>query len=119
MGSYDKLGELLRKAIETNDFPKQSEHVDSAHPEPEISPYEKEKPEIPPDPRFIKFSKEFEILKLKPTNDLNKIKEAYHRMLKKYHPDNVPKLNLVQKTAAKKTQEVIEAYRLLLSQFSG
>lgn len=128
MGAYDKLGDLLKEAIETENFPESRKPFTSK--KENLSPENNSnnsdstektdaKPEeIKIDYRFISFSKEFSVLGIKPTSDINEIKSAYHGMLKKYHPDNVPKLNLVQKTAAKKTQEIVQAYRTLLSQFS-
>ncbi len=94
MSSYDKLGDLLKEAIDKNEFPKERR--------------KNEKKIIPQN--FYVYKDEFTVLGLEPTDDFELIKENYHKLLKKYHPDNVPKLNLVQKTAAQKTQQVVEAF---------
>ena len=42
------------------------------------------------------------------------VKEAYRKLLKKYHPDNIPDLPFMQDTAARKTREIVDAYRKLI-----
>ena len=124
MSSYDKLGDLLKDAIDNNEFPKSRQEEKKEQKKYEAEPatetvFETEKKSEQTNPKLLKFKNEFKILKLEPTDDTYIIKEQYHKLLKKYHPDNVPKLPLVQKTAAKKTQEIVEAYKTLSEKLQG
>ena len=50
------------------------------------------------------------------TNDL---KKAYKEKLNVFHPDKNKKLPIVQKVAAEKTRQVVEAFRLLSDLLNG
>ena len=117
MDSYDKLGELLKDAIESGNFPK-AEKKSQKTKAFSIKQDETFAKDNTKNEKLLKFEKQFLLLGIEPTENIEEIKKAGHKMLKKYHPDNVPKLKLVQKTAAAKTQEILEAYRILLANFS-
>ncbi|MDE5897676.1 MAG: J domain-containing protein [Treponemataceae bacterium] len=55
-----------------------------------------------------------DILNIPPGSGVQAVKAAYRAQLKKYHPDAVPALNYMQRTASEKTKEIVEAYRFLL-----
>lgn len=40
----------------------------------------------------MEFGKAFKILEIEPTDDKKKIKIAYSKMLKKYHPEDFPEM---------------------------
>ena len=52
----------------------------------------------------MNFDKAFKILEIKPTDDKKKIKIAYSKMLKKYHPEDFPEIFM----------KINEAYRVAL-----
>ena len=53
---------------------------------------------------ILEFRKAFEILEIEPTDDKKKIKIAYSKMLKKYHPEDFPEMFM----------RINEAYRIAL-----
>ena len=53
---------------------------------------------------ILNFDEAFKILKIEPTDDKKKIKVAYSKMLKKYHPEEFPEMFM----------KINEAYRVAL-----
>ena len=53
---------------------------------------------------ILEFREAFEILEIEPTDDKKKIKIAYSKMLKKYHPEDFPEMFM----------RINEAYRIAL-----
>ena len=53
---------------------------------------------------ILEFREAFEILEIEPTDDKKKIKIAYSKMLKKYHPEEFPEMFM----------KINEAYRVAL-----
>ena len=53
---------------------------------------------------ILNFDEAFKILEIEPTNDKKKIKIAYFKMLKKYHPEEFPEMFM----------KINEAYRVAL-----
>ena len=51
---------------------------------------------------ILNFDEAFKILEIEPTNDKKKIKIAYSKMLKKYHPEEFPEMFM----------KINEAYRV-------
>ena len=119
MGQYEKFGDLLRDAIENDTLFKEKENKKkykdtstsiNADSVPENEQKTKEK--------TINWTssdlKSLKILNLDEDATETEIKEAYRNLLKKYHPDNIPKYPEMQKTASEKTRKIVEAYRKLI-----
>lgn len=127
---YDKLGEMLKIALESGAIPhKQTERHSTEY--AASAPAE----EVPPvfytlneenaagagsaDNRQIFVSSDAEVIRAYAALQLEngappaQSKDAYRRLLKKYHPDNTAKFENMQKTATKKTDEIIQAYKTL------
>lgn len=123
MGQYEKLGDLLRESIENskgkpwkNSGKKQEEPVKTEESRTaEISVEKKKKNEPQGKPSCWKKSDaEFlAVLNLDDSASEKDVKDAYRKLLKKYHPDNIPKYPEMQKTAAEKTRKIVAAYRKL------
>lgn len=117
MGQYEKFGDLLRDAIENDTLFKENKkkyndtstsiNADSV-PENEQKTKEKTINWTSSDLKSLK------ILNLDEDATETEIKEAYRNLLKKYHPDNIPKYPEMQKTASEKTRKIVEAYRKLI-----
>jgi hypothetical protein len=129
---YDRLGDLLNKALETGEFPGNKEpsigenedQTDTAYkaaPENaghtvseqgrnntrQVVSSNKIKRDIPQ-----KVINAFGILGLNTDVTIVNCKKAYRKKLKRYHPDNNSINPIVQKVAAKKTDELITAYQI-------
>ena len=127
---YDKLGEMLKIALEAGGIPRgQTERHSTEY--AASTPAE----EVPPvfymqneentsgvksadtEQQFISSNADviraYAVLQLENGAPPAQSKDAYRRLLKKYHPDNTAKFENMQKTAAKKTDEIIQAYKTL------
>lgn len=107
MGQYEKFGDLLRDAIENDTLFKEKENK-KKYKENEQKTKEKTINRTSSDLKSLK------ILNLDEDATETEIKEAYRNLLKKYHPDNIPKYPEMQKTASEKTRKIVEAYRKLI-----
>lgn len=117
MGQYDKLGALLKDAIDSGDLDKdkkETKTTQNSEKEAVYSPEEKsetvaEKNAFPDEALPFLRILGFENTGCSP----EAVKNSYRKLLKKYHPDNIPDYPAMQKTASKKTQEIVEAYKKL------
>lgn len=112
MGQYDKLGNLLKDAIDSGDLDNErkirqnSKAVYSSEENPETAAEKNVFPdEALPFLRILGFENT--------SCSSETVKNSYRKLLKKYHPDNIPDYPAMQKTASKKTQEIVEAYKKL------
>ena len=115
MGQYDRLGQMLSDALE-NGFERYKKR-----PEKATGQEKKQDDEIHSETnaaakpvKLFSDTKALSVLGLTEEASEKDVKEAYRALLKKYHPDNVPDLPLMQDTAARKTREIVEAYRKLI-----
>ena len=134
MSQYDRLGEMLNDALE-NGFDRynfkadQAEKKDSAKQNIESSSIkndaafqekqsvgntEEKKSNTGKNSRVFTDKASLNVLGLKESATEDNIKEAYRTLLKKYHPDSVPDFPEMQKTAARRTREIVEAYKKLI-----
>ena len=116
---YDKLGEMLKDALENGAIPqkrmkKESEEYESfAYSEKTSSENGSDIAKdifVASEPDIIR---SYDILELENGTPPDIAKDSYRKLLKKYHPDNIAKFENMQKTAAKKTREIIKAYKIL------
>jgi dnaJ domain len=124
---YDKLGEMLKDALENGAIPqkrmkKEPEEYESfAYSEKTSSVIGKNLSSengsdiakdifVASEPDIIH---SYDILELENGTPPDIAKDSYRKLLKKYHPDNIAKFENMQKTAAKKTGEIIKAYKIL------
>ena len=116
MGVYDRLGDFLSQALNDEIFFKAERKQKKA----ENIEERKEKNGIEGSTSLLEadFPEQFATLELKESATKDEIKSAYHRLLKKYHPDNIPSYEAMQRTAREKTRKTVEAARHLLAQFS-
>lgn len=112
MGQYDKLGNLLKDAIDSGDLDNERkirQNSKAVYPSEENSETAAEKNVFPDE--VLPFLR---ILGFENTSCSSEtVKKSYRKLLKKYHPDNIPDYPAMQKTASKKTQEIVEAYKKL------
>ena len=111
MGQYDRLGEMLSDALE-NGFERYKKR-----PEKATGPEKNQDDEIPSEKNTVQHfsdTKALKVLGLTEEAEEKDVKEAYRKLLKKYHPDNIPDLPFMQDTAARKTREIVAAYRKLI-----
>ncbi|MEE1213297.1 MAG: DnaJ domain-containing protein [Treponema sp.] len=111
MGQYDRLGEMLSDALE-NGFERYKKR-----PEKATGPKKNQDDEIPSEENTVQHfsdTKALKVLGLTEEAEEKDVKEAYRKLLKKYHPDNIPDLPFMQDTAARKTREIVDAYRKLI-----
>ncbi|MGP1458372.1 MAG: J domain-containing protein [Treponema sp.] len=135
---YDKLGEMLKDALASGEIPqeqterKSTEYaanapadevppVFSSQKEADVSAKERETVNANAERKFVSVEpaviRAYAVLKLENGAPPERAKDAYRRLLKKYHPDNTAKYENMQKTAAKKTDEVVKAYKTLENWF--
>ena len=134
MGSqYDKLGEMLKNAIESGKFPeseKNNRKQNRKKTEQENLNRNERKEKFENEKEFFnrKGNKKSKILDINVQNfihlykifNLNygctkeELKDSYRKLLKKYHPDNFEGFPETQKMAERKTQELISAFNKLL-----
>ena len=124
---YDKLGEMLKDALENGAIPQKrmkkepEEYESSAYSEKTSSVMDKTLSSengsdiakdifVASEPDIIH---SYDILELENGTPPDIAKDSYRKLLKKYHPDNIAKFENMQKTAAKKTGEIINAYKIL------
>lgn len=120
---YDKLGDMLNEALASGNIPKaekteskkSSQTNEKSEPQKETQENSKNSSK-----KSTKNSKSvqnyihlYKLFNLNSDCTKEELKSAYHSLLKKYHPDNIPDFPEMQKTAARKTQELVEAYNLL------
>ena len=129
MSQYDKLGEMLNEALNTGKIPKAEKKFSSEEKkacekensaEQEKSTEEKiqnegKKSASPVNKDYSKYASLFKLFNLNEKASKEELKSAYHLLLKKYHPDNIPPFPEMQKTAGNKTRELVEAYNLLIN----
>ena len=112
MGQYDKLGNLLKGAIDSGDLDNERkirQNSKAVYPSEENPETAAEKNVFPDE--VLPFLR---ILGFENTSCSSEtVKNSYRKLLKKYHPDNIPDYPAMQKTASKKTQEIVEAYKKL------
>lgn len=115
MGQYDRLGEMLSDALE-NGFERYKKR-----PEKATGPKKNQDDEISSEKnteentvQHFSDTKALKVLGLTEEAEEKDVKEAYRKLLKKYHPDNIPDLPFMQDTAARKTREIVDAYRKLI-----
>lgn len=132
---YDKLGEMLKDAIKTNNFPKKKikeknasitkkqENADikvdfsernyktSKRTQKNNKNSNKKSNIIKKDVQ--KYVQLYKVFNLSYNCTLDELKNSYHELLKKYHPDNFNGMPETQKIAQRKTQELIKAYNEL------
>lgn len=132
MGQYDRLGEMLSDALK-NGFecykPRthSSEKKHSAKQDLEsggqnaffkekqaVHDSEDKKSAVSGNSKVFTDKPSLDVLGLKAPATEESIKEAYRTLLKKYHPDSVPDFPEMQKTAARRTREIVEAYKKLI-----
>lgn len=119
MGQYEKFGDLLRDAIENDTLFKEKENKKKdKDTHTSINADSVPKNEQKTKEKTINWTssdlKSLKILNLDENATETEIKEAYRNLLKKYHPDNIPKYPEMQKTASEKTRKIVEAYRKLI-----
>lgn len=123
---YDKLGEMLKAAIESGNIPKPEKKSRTEEHSATESSFSKKSSKKSTQESIKKSTKNnlsvqkyihlFKLFNLNSDCTKEELKSAYHSLLKKYHPDNIkPGFPEMQKTAAKKTQELVEAYNLLIN----
>lgn len=124
MSQYDRLGEMLNEAIENGEIPK-AENKNKKTTNESESNKEQEKlsknniVKSKKDDLYVqKYIHLYKIFNLNPDCSIEELRSSYHSLLKKYHPDNIPPFPEMQKTAARKTQELVEAYNLLINLIS-
>lgn len=127
---YDKLGEMLKIALEAGAIPhgqteRHSTEYAASAPAEEVPPVfymqnEENTSRVKSadtEQQFISSNADviraYAALQLENGAPPAQSKDAYRRLLKKYHPDNTAKFENMQKTAAKKTDEIIQAYKTL------
>lgn len=132
MGQYDRLGEMLSDALK-NGFERykprthSSEEEHSAKQDLEnggentffkekqsVHDSEDKKSAVSGNSKVFTDKPSLDVLGLKAPATEESIKEAYRTLLKKYHPDSVPDFPEMQKTAARRTREIVEAYKKLI-----
>ncbi len=138
---YDKLGEMLKDAIESGSFPESSKkNSDSKNQKEKSKTEEKVKSENQNKPKNTNNDEKKEGAKGKNNHikykildtDIQKsmhlykifnlsygctkeeLKDSYRNLLKKYHPDNFEGFPETQKMAERKTRELISAFNKLL-----
>lgn len=113
-GTYDKLGEMLKEAINTGSFPeaekKQKNFSESKEKDKKSDNAVKNISPIVQ--KYIHLYKYFNLIPEKTSEDA--LKESYHTLLKKYHPDNFASFPETRKMAELKTKEIIRNYKKLL-----
>ena len=113
-GTYDKLGEMLKEAINTGSFPeaekKQKNFSESK--EKDKKSDNSVKNISPIVQKYIHLYKYFNLFPEKTSE--NELKESYHTLLKRYHPDNFASFPETRKMAELKTKEIIRNYKKLL-----
>lgn len=117
MGQYEKFGDLLRDAIENDTLFKENKkkyNDTSTSINADSVPENEQKTKEKTINRTSSDLKSLKILNLDEDATETEIKEAYRNLLKKYHPDNIPKYPEMQKTASEKTRKIVEAYRKLI-----
>lgn len=130
---YDKLGEMLKDALENGAIPqkrtkkKSEKSAGSGYSEESSSVF----PKTPSTQNgadltecvYVSGSPDimhaYDILELENGTPPDVTKNSYRRLLKKYHPDNIAKFENMQKTAAKKTGEIVKAYKILEEWFDS
>lgn len=130
---YDKLGEMLKEALENGAIPqkrtkkKSEKSAGSGYSEESSSVF----PKPPPTQNGVDLTecvyvsvspdimRAYDILELENGTPPDVTKNSYRRLLKKYHPDNIAKFENMQKTAAKKTGEIVKAYKILEEWFDS
>lgn len=117
MSSYDKLGDMLNNVLNSGKIPeyeKKSEKAGRKPEENENKSKDNNKKNTKINNNVYNFIHLYKIFNLDPeTCTQEDLKTAYHKLLKRYHPDNYTKLPELKKAAEKKTREVIEAYKKL------
>lgn len=126
---YDKLGEMLKDAIESGKFPdeKKSEKQKAEENFFKESKNEEKKDEKTQDKHrnhnkkydlldngVQKFIHLYKIFNLQPGCSAEELKDSFRKLLKKYHPDNFNGFPETQKMAERKTRELIAAFKKLL-----
>lgn len=126
---YDKLGEMLKDAIESGKFPdeKKSEKQKTEENFFKESKIEEKKDEKTQnkhrnynkksdllDNSVQKFIHLYKIFNLQPGCSAEELKDSFRKLLKKYHPDNFNGFPETQKMAERKTRELIAAFKKLL-----
>lgn len=133
MGSqYDKLGEMLKNAIESGKFPEseknkkqnqQTTEKESLNQNERREKFENEKKSFYrnnnkkskiTDTNVQKIIHLYKIFNLNYGCSKEELKDSYRKLLKKYHPDNFEGFPETQKMAERKTQELISAFNKLL-----
>lgn len=135
MSQYDKLGEMLSDALE-NGFERykskakpteekySAEQIFDSNANSQKTDFqenqsihntEEKKTGISKNSKVFTDKASLAILGLKDSATEENIKEAYRTLLKKYHPDSVPDFPEMQKTAARRTREIVEAYKKLIT----
>ncbi|MCR5495064.1 MAG: DnaJ domain-containing protein [Treponema sp.] len=109
MNQYDKLGDLLREAIDNPENLKRKK----TKKKPDENKIENEILEKLWEEKDLKWLSK---LNLDKNASLEQVKSSYRKLLKKYHPDNIPNYPEMQKTAAEKTRIIVEAYRNLIKE---
>lgn len=129
---FDRLGDLLSNAIETNSFSleerensaqsqsskdqtnaEENTHTDNTTVIQAVESFQEKKGTIKKQfyvPYHIK--KDFELLgikEFKTTED--RVKEAYKEMIKLFHPDRQKDIPILQKIAHEKTANIVDAYK--------
>ena len=126
---YDKLGEMLKEAIESGKIPdeKKSEKQKTDENFFKESKIEEKKDEKTKDKHrnhnrksdlldnsVQKFIHLYKIFNLHPGCSAEELKDSFRKLLKKYHPDNFNEFPETQKMAERKTRELIAAFKKLL-----
>lgn len=119
---YDRLGDILSKAIESGSFslnkpnsPSSKKTPDSAESLQKTSPNEnnplKKEINLSSAPNHVK--KAAETLKMPKTVSLEKAKSIFRNELKKNHPDKNLHKNISAEIPAEKTSLIIESWKIL------
>lgn len=113
-GTYDKLGEMLKEAINTGSFPEAEKKKKnfSESKEKNKKSDNSVKNISPIIQKYIHLYKYFNLIPEKASEDA--LKESYHTLLKRYHPDNFASFPETRKMAELKTKEIIRNYKKLL-----
>lgn len=113
-GTYDKLGEMLKEAINTGSFP-EAEKKQKNFSESKEKNKKRDNSVKNISTNVQKYIHIYKYFNLNPENCSEaELKEAYHSMLKKYHPDNFSYFPETRKMADLKTKEIIRNYKKLL-----